>query len=139
MITETYNITAYLNARRLGFTPPQAINAARGIERAAELGLTFIVKGDDCGESFEDSCPDEYQRELKAALQRHKDSGCGCGQPNKHARNRYMPDHGAGFWDRYYVNKSPTGAKLGRKLTDAAHAYGEQGLYIGDDGKVYTS
>jgi hypothetical protein len=42
-------------------------------------------------------------------------------------RNR----HGAGFWDR------GLGA-AGRALTDAAHAYGECDLYVGDDGQVYA-
>lgn len=42
-------------------------------------------------------------------------------------RNR----HGAGFWDRGLGD-------LGRTLTDAAHAYGECDLYIGDDGMIYT-
>jgi hypothetical protein len=40
--------------------------------------------------------------------------------------------HGAGFWDR------GLGA-IGDKLTDLAHAAGEQGLYLGDDGKLYVS
>lgn len=43
-------------------------------------------------------------------------------------RNR----HGAGFWDRGYPDA------IGRRLTDAAHVYGEVNLYIGDDGKVYA-
>lgn len=41
-------------------------------------------------------------------------------------RNR----HGAGFWDRGL-------GEIGRKLTDAAHAYGECYIYVGDDGKLY--
>jgi hypothetical protein len=44
-------------------------------------------------------------------------------------RNR----HGAGFWDRGY----PSG--IGRRLTDAAHVWGESNLYVGDDGKVHIS
>lgn len=40
-------------------------------------------------------------------------------------RNR----HGAGFWDRGYD-------KVGDKLTDAAHAYGEVNLYL-SGGKIY--
>lgn len=43
-------------------------------------------------------------------------------------RNR----HGAGFWDRGYGD-------VGRKLTDAAHAYGGADWYLGDDGKVYQA
>ena len=41
--------------------------------------------------------------------------------------------HGAGFWDRGYR------PEIGRRLTDAAHAYGESDIYIGDDGKLYVS
>lgn len=33
----------------------------------------------------------------------------------------------------------PLDAKLGRALTDAAHAWGSCDLYVGDDGKVYAS
>lgn len=43
-------------------------------------------------------------------------------------RNR----HGAGFWDRGL-------GKLGDRLTDAAHAYGESGLYIGDDERIHVA
>ena len=38
--------------------------------------------------------------------------------------------HGAGFWDRGYGD-------TGEILTDAAHAYGEVNLYVGDDGMIY--
>lgn len=41
-------------------------------------------------------------------------------------------DHGAGFWDRGYGD-------VGKRLTDAAHAWGDSALYIGDDGKLYIS
>jgi hypothetical protein len=40
-------------------------------------------------------------------------------------RNR----HGAGFWDGDYPEP------LATKLTDLAHSFGEQNLYVGDDGK----
>jgi hypothetical protein len=40
-------------------------------------------------------------------------------------RNR----HGAGFWDGDYIE--------GDKLTAIAKSYGEQYLYVGDDGKLY--
>lgn len=42
-------------------------------------------------------------------------------------RNR----HGTGFWDGDYPEK------LGEKLTDISHEFGEQWLYVGDDGKLY--
>ena len=38
--------------------------------------------------------------------------------------------HGAGFWDRGL-------GLLGDKLTEAAQAFGETSLYIGDDGLIY--
>lgn len=43
-------------------------------------------------------------------------------------RNR----HGAGFWDGDWPSE------IGRVLTDAAHVYGTCGLYVGDDGKIYS-
>ncbi|MGH9461579.1 MAG: hypothetical protein ACRD1X_10210 [Vicinamibacteria bacterium] len=44
-------------------------------------------------------------------------------------RNR----HGAGFWDLDIPRA------ISKKLTDAAHAYGEQSLYVGDDGFLYIN
>ena len=44
-------------------------------------------------------------------------------------RNR----HGAGFWDGDWPKS------VGERLTEAAQAYGEQDLYIGDDGLVYAT
>ena len=43
-------------------------------------------------------------------------------------RNR----HGAGFWDRGL-------GELGNRLSDAARAYGECDLYIGDDDMIYQA
>lgn len=42
-------------------------------------------------------------------------------------RNR----HGAGFWDGDWPEPYAT------QLTDAAHAFGEADLYVGDDGQIY--
>jgi hypothetical protein len=39
--------------------------------------------------------------------------------------------HGAGFWDGGWPHD------VGRRLTDAAHAYGSFDLYVGDDGMVH--
>ncbi len=39
--------------------------------------------------------------------------------------------HGAGFWDGDWPEP------YARQLTDAAHAFGECDLYVGDDGKIY--
>jgi len=38
--------------------------------------------------------------------------------------------HGAGFWDRDVGD-------VGERLTDAAHAFGESSLYVGDDGRLH--
>jgi hypothetical protein len=42
-------------------------------------------------------------------------------------RNR----HGAGFWDKGL-------GELGAELTEWAHTFGEQDLYVGDDGKLHV-
>jgi hypothetical protein len=39
--------------------------------------------------------------------------------------------HGDGFWDRGLGER-------GDRLTDAAHAFGEVALYVGDDGRVHA-
>lgn len=38
--------------------------------------------------------------------------------------------HGVGFWDRGL-------GEVGRELTNAAHSFGDQWLYVGDDDLVY--
>jgi len=40
--------------------------------------------------------------------------------------------HGAGFFDRGYVDG------VGKKLQEAARIYGTVELYVGDDGKIYS-
>ena len=40
--------------------------------------------------------------------------------------------HGAGFWDGDWEEPAA------KTLTDAAHAFGEFDLYVGDDGKIYS-
>jgi len=42
-------------------------------------------------------------------------------------------DHGAGFWDGHWSDEN------GKRLTDASRAYGNVDLYVGDDGKIYSS
>ena len=39
--------------------------------------------------------------------------------------------HGAGFWDRGLGD-------LGQRLTEASKKFGEQNLYVGDNGKLYV-
>lgn len=40
--------------------------------------------------------------------------------------------HGSGFWDRGL-------GIIGDRLTKACKAYGESGVYVGDDGRLYLS
>ena len=40
--------------------------------------------------------------------------------------------HGAGFWDGDWP------ADVGARLTEAAHAFGESDVYVGDDGLLYV-
>ena len=40
--------------------------------------------------------------------------------------------HGAGFWDGDWP------VEVGKRLTDASHAFGEVDLYVGDDGKIHS-
>lgn len=40
--------------------------------------------------------------------------------------------HGAGFWDGDWTEPAAT------RLTDAAHAFGECNLYVGNDGRIYA-
>jgi len=47
-----------------------------------------------------------------------------------YTRNR----HGIGFWDGELVEET-----TGKELTEAAHAFGECDLYVGDDSKIYQS
>jgi hypothetical protein len=44
-------------------------------------------------------------------------------------RNR----HGVGFWGRSELDKETQ-----KRLTDAAHTYREQNLYVGEDGKIHV-
>ena len=41
--------------------------------------------------------------------------------------------HGCGFWDGDYEKE------VGDYLTKLAHSFGEIDLYVGDDGKIYSS
>jgi hypothetical protein len=68
-----------------------------------------------------------FVRETKADLHTSGLSASRAGHNFWLTRNR----HGAGFWDE------GLGA-IGKRLTDAAHAYGSVDLYVGDDGKIHA-
>jgi hypothetical protein len=44
--------------------------------------------------------------------------------------------HGAGFWDRKLENREF--GDVGEQLTEAAKAFPEVNLYVGDDGNIYA-
>lgn len=54
------------------------------------------------------------------------------GDPERHGHNFWLTrnHHGSGFWDEGYGD-------IGKRLTDAAHAYGELHVYAGDDEQLY--
>jgi hypothetical protein len=77
---------------------------------------------------------ERFQQENAATLQAAIDTGevvCGLDRAGHDVwltRNR----HGAGFWDGDWPEP------MAQALTDAAHAFGEVDLYVGDDGKVWS-
>jgi hypothetical protein len=90
----------------------------------------------DTGENFElDDLSEEAEKEIEAdcwdffdaQYDYIKDVPASAGHDFALTRNR----HGAGFWCGEW-------GEHGDALTDAAHAYGTQGLYLGDDELLYT-
>lgn len=75
-------------------------------------------------ESFLDICKQDCPEELEEYLE--EEGAARFGHDFWLTRN----SHGAGFWDR----------KLDgfKQLTKWAHTFGEQNLYIGDDGRIYA-
>ena len=70
----------------------------------------------DC-KAFQDSHYDDMSEDMRQA-----------GHDFFLTRNR----HGAGFWDGDWPDA------IGKRLTDAAHVYGEYNLYLGDDSKIHS-
>lgn len=54
------------------------------------------------------------------------------GDPSQHGHDFWLTrnGHGAGYWDRGY-------GAVGKRLTDAAHVYGEAYVNVGDDGDLH--
>jgi hypothetical protein len=92
---------------------------------------------DDAGDSLEghDIAP-ETEKEMESDCRRFwkenyaliEDDPARAGHDFWLTRNH----HGAGFWDGDWPDD------LGNLLTKRAHAFGEQNLYVADDGLVYT-
>jgi hypothetical protein len=81
----------------------------------------------------------QFQTEHAQLLSDAIDAGVKCG-PDFDATGRAGHDfwltrcgHGAGFWDGDWAEP------FGDQLTDAAKAFGECTLYVGDDGQLYLS
>lgn len=66
-------------------------------------------------------------QKFHAANKQHYQDASTAGHDFWLTRNR----HGAGFWDGDYAEPEST------LLTQAAHAFGECDLYVGDDGQLY--
>lgn len=92
----------------------------KGLHDLADITLTSIKA--DCAD-FQSS----NQLDLEHAYSELDYSPDRAGHDFWLTRNR----HGAGFWNRGLGD-------IGKQLTDAAHAYGEIDLYVGDDGMVYV-
>ena len=70
----------------------------------------------------------DFQESEAADLAAYRQDAGQAGHDFWLTRNR----HGAGFWDRGLGD-------VGNRLTDAAHAYGSVDLYVGDDGRIYST
>ena len=86
----------------------------------------------DALERMTKDCRDFYDNVLATNPTKYHDAYCKDDELAGHdfwlTRNR----HGAGFWCRGL-------GTVGKVLTDAAHAYGECSLVVGDDGMIYLA
>jgi hypothetical protein len=80
-----------------------------------------------CLEQFAKDCA-AFESQNAALLEEWPEGDARAGHDFWLTRN----GHGAGFWDRGH-------GKLGELLTDAAHAFGECDLYVGDDGEIHAT
>ena len=95
----------------------EPLDADYSIDDIASEGLASMVK--DC-----DSFRELAAESLADANQTDEQNG--------HDFWLTRNGHGAGFWDRGLGD-------VGQKLTDDAHSFGSSDLYVGDDGKIYTT
>ena len=72
----------------------------------------------------------KFQRENEAAINEAAEQGYNDEQAG-HDFWLTRNGHGAGFWDRNLGD-------VGERLTKACDKFGEQYLYVGDDGKIYV-
>lgn len=76
---------------------------------------------------IEEDCA-AFQRDHAADIATRRNGDSAAGHDFWLTRN----GHGAGFWDGDWPED------VGKRLTDAAHVYGNIDLYIGDDGKIHA-
>lgn len=93
-------------------------------EEATEIGVDVLGLGPEANDELRAAMRAFLDDEDVAALVAQLDPAQ-VGHDFWLTRNR----HGAGFWDRGL-------GEVGRKLTDAAHAYGDAYLYLGDNGYI---
>jgi hypothetical protein len=96
----------------------------------------------DANYSIEDIAPEtldrmiedcqHFQRENAADLARYAPSHWTADEMGGHDFFLTRNHHGAGFWDGDWPEA------IGKRLTEASHAYGEFDLYVGDDGLIYS-
>ena len=94
----------------------------------AELALETITR-------FKADC-ERFQAEYTKLIEPLDDQILRSFPPDSHIPHDFWltrNHHGAGFWDGDYPKA------IGDELTDLAHSFGECGLYIGDNGKIYIA
>jgi hypothetical protein len=90
---------------------------------------------DDQGYSihdFEQEAIDEAIEDSNKFIKANRKDLEAVGSQEQHGHDFWLTrnGHGAGFWDRGY-------GEVGKRLSDAARAYGETNAYAGDDKKIY--
>lgn len=84
--------------------------------------------------SIEDFAPEALAQAVADCAKFQADNAADIGPRDSEAGHDFWltrNGHGAGFWDGDWPEDA------GKRLTDAAHAFGELSPYVGDDGRIY--
>jgi len=105
----------------------------------------------DSNYSLSDLAPETLQRMAKDVAEFQAanlaDIEAGCDRSGEHsvyemaAHDFWLTrnGHGAGFWDGDWMDAdSDTPEARGERLSEAARAFGQFDLYVGDDGQIYA-
>ena len=81
---------------------------------------------------FSDEAVEEAIKDCDDFVKANKEDLESVGDKSSHGHDFSLTrnGHGAGFWDRGY-------GAAGKRLTEAAKAYGSADVYVGDDRKLY--